>query len=99
MLARAYILAARTYVDPFDRICHGLRSLAASATTDPKEVSGQFSRFVHGATALAQCSTLHSTDGNDAVAFENHRIPPQCNYPKTTRVHPLVARRQRVLGI
>ena len=27
MLARAYIRAARTYVDPFDRICHGLRSL------------------------------------------------------------------------
>lgn len=45
MLARAYIRAARTYVDPFDRICHGLRSLLAPATTDPKEVSGQFSRF------------------------------------------------------
>ena len=37
MLARAYIRAARTYVDPFDRICHGLRSLLAPATTDPKE--------------------------------------------------------------
>lgn len=45
MLARAYIRAARTYVDPFDRICHGLRSLLAPATTDPKEASGQFSRF------------------------------------------------------
>ena len=45
MLARAYIRAARTYVDPFDRICHGLRSLLAPATTDPNEVSGQFSRF------------------------------------------------------
>ena len=34
MLARAYIRAARTYVDPFDRICLGL---GKTATTDLKE--------------------------------------------------------------
>ena len=28
------------YVDPFDRICHGLRGTHAPATTDPKEVRG-----------------------------------------------------------
>ena len=31
MLARAYIREARTYVDPFDRICLGL---GKTATTD-----------------------------------------------------------------
>ena len=38
MLARAYIRAARIYVDPFDRVCLGLRNArSVSATTDPKE--------------------------------------------------------------
>lgn len=36
---------SRAYVDPFDRICHGLRGGNAPATTDPKEVRGKFSRF------------------------------------------------------
>ena len=58
MLARAYIRAARTYVDPFDRICHGLgpswkarnyrleRSL--SSVSDTQGAEGFAARFPQG---------------------------------------------------
>ena len=62
MLARAYIRAARTYVDPFDRICHGLRNLLAPQLQTRKKSRVSLADLIplHGRAAvlyavLTQC--------------------------------------------
>lgn len=46
-------MPADAYVDPFDRICHGLGGRAA-ATTDPNEVSEDSSKSVQMAGGTRQ---------------------------------------------